>query len=446
MVAVMSINADSSNPPAKPRWLIFSHGFNMDGRAASQTITDKIPHLAESVCPVVVSAHTGRKDRLVEHHQVHGWAPSALKFDIRHSLKHRFKNRWIYSIAKGVLTSLLAPFYGLEKLFIRLESQWSWFLPAYLTSLWLTRRHAFSAIYSTGGANSAHLAGYLLWKTTGLPWIAEIHDPMVHRAWGGSRQSLRWSAWVEGLICRHATAAFWFTDAALERARSRHPGLALRGKVIVPGAACPDFTGIEYRKSEQMRIGHFGSLNASRNLSVFLEGLSIVFRAHPEIAAQIKVDIYGTKMDSVSKKAMEQFALGGVVCVHGRLEWDEKSQKTGRQRVLEAMRTADVLLLLHGTDAFCEEYIPSKLYEYLWTQRPVLGLTWQNPMLDRILTEHGHTAAVADSAGTVADAILNLWRKWRNAGLPDTPVANRYTTEEAVRQILELVPATGNRH
>jgi hypothetical protein len=67
-------------------------------------------------------------------------------------------------------------------------------------------------------------------------------------------------------------------------------------------------------------------------------------------------------------------------------------------------------------------------------------------MLDRILTEHGHTAAVADSAGTVADAILNLWRKWRNAGLPDTPVANRYTTEEAVRQILELVPATGNRH
>ena len=27
------------------RWLILSHGFNMDGRAASQTITDKIPHL-----------------------------------------------------------------------------------------------------------------------------------------------------------------------------------------------------------------------------------------------------------------------------------------------------------------------------------------------------------------------------------------------------------------
>lgn len=441
----MSTNADSSNRPAKPRWLIFSHGFNMDGRAASQTITDKIPHLYESVFPVVVSAHTGQKDRLIEHHQVHGWAPSALKFDIRHSLKHRFKTRWVYSFVKGFLTLLLAPLYGIEKIFIRLESQWSWFLPAYLTGLWLNGRHALSAIYSTGGANSAHLAGYLLWRTTGIPWIAEIHDPMVHDAWGGSKQSLRWSAWLEGLICQHATAAFWFTDTALERARSRHPSLGQRGKVIAPGAACPDFSGIEYRRSEQLRIGHFGSLNATRNLSVFLEGLSVLFRARPEIAADIKVDVYGTKVDSVSKKAIEQFALSEVVCVHGRLEWDETSQKTGRQRVLEAMRTADVLLLLHGTDAFCEEYIPSKLYEYLWTSRPVLGLTWNNPMLNRILTEHGHTAALADSPQAVADAILNLWQKWRNAGLPDNPVASRYTTAGAVRQILELVPATDTR-
>ena len=27
------------------RWLILAHGFNMDGRAASQTITDKVPYL-----------------------------------------------------------------------------------------------------------------------------------------------------------------------------------------------------------------------------------------------------------------------------------------------------------------------------------------------------------------------------------------------------------------
>ena len=28
----------------KTRWLILSHGFNMDGRAASQIVTDKMPY------------------------------------------------------------------------------------------------------------------------------------------------------------------------------------------------------------------------------------------------------------------------------------------------------------------------------------------------------------------------------------------------------------------
>ena len=43
----------------KQDWLVLSHGFNMDGRAASQTITDKIPHLlARGIKPIVLSAVT----------------------------------------------------------------------------------------------------------------------------------------------------------------------------------------------------------------------------------------------------------------------------------------------------------------------------------------------------------------------------------------------------
>ena len=48
----------------KKRWLILTHAFNMDGRAASLTITDKIPYLLEAgVEPIVFSAITGIKDQ-----------------------------------------------------------------------------------------------------------------------------------------------------------------------------------------------------------------------------------------------------------------------------------------------------------------------------------------------------------------------------------------------
>ena len=44
-------------------WLILSHCFNMDGRAASQTITDKLPYFVESgINLYVLSAITGKKD------------------------------------------------------------------------------------------------------------------------------------------------------------------------------------------------------------------------------------------------------------------------------------------------------------------------------------------------------------------------------------------------
>ena len=52
----------------KQTWLIISNAFNRDGRADSQTITDKIPHLLKlGVEPVALSALTGKKDEKIKH-------------------------------------------------------------------------------------------------------------------------------------------------------------------------------------------------------------------------------------------------------------------------------------------------------------------------------------------------------------------------------------------
>ena len=67
------------------RWLILSHGFNMDGRASSLTVTDKIPYLLEEgIQPIVLSAVTGERDHRFPHYQLLPWGPAALRFDFRH--------------------------------------------------------------------------------------------------------------------------------------------------------------------------------------------------------------------------------------------------------------------------------------------------------------------------------------------------------------------------
>ena len=164
------------------RWLILAHGFNMDGRAASQTITDKVPYLlAAGLELTVFSAVTGSADQRFTHQQFFPWGPAGLRFDFRHWLAMRSGRGFIYKVLTVTLSVLLAPFIAIERLIAGYSSQWSWALPAAWHGIQLARAGKIDVVYSTGGAWSAHLAAKWIKRYAGknaqLKWLAEIHDP-----------------------------------------------------------------------------------------------------------------------------------------------------------------------------------------------------------------------------------------------------------------------------
>jgi len=423
--------------PHEEVWLVISHAFNMDGRAASQTITDKIPHLiAEGVEPIVLSAVTGRKDDAVDHRQLLPVSPAGFRFDIRYILRRRISSKRIYNLVLGLITLPLLPFYILEKLFIRLEPQWSWFIPAYFAGARIIRGRKPAVIYSTGGANSAHLAGYLLARKFRLPWIAEVHDPMIFGSYERSRMAYRFAAWLEGKICRYADVPFWFVETARDRAKERHPEMGDRGRVLIPGADRPAFGKVPYQRGSEMVVGHFGSLSVTRNLEYFLQAVAQLIERRPEVRKLLRLEIYGSAPDAVSAKAIDAFPAPEMIRQLGRLENDPVTGESGRDRVLKRMNTVGCLLLLHGTEVFCEEYIPSKFYEYLWTERPILGLVWRNSHLERLLRENGHRAISADDVGGIRDALVELIDEWEGNGLPDSGRESAYTAKAATQKLV----------
>ena len=124
----------------------------------------------------------------------------------------------------------------------------------------------------------------------------------------------------------------------------------------------------------------------------------------------------------------------------------QSASKSGRDRVLRNMRASGCLLLLHGKEPFCEEYIPSKLYEYAWARRPILALTWKNPQLDGLLVKAGHDVVNAPDAEGVARCLETLYKRWANDELVDTMEAFQFPVGTAVNDILSLVGALdGNR-
>jgi hypothetical protein len=402
------------------RWLILSYFSAIDGMACAQHIDDRLPYLAKrGVIPVMLTGICGGRCPERINVRVPSVAPSGLRFELRH-LKR--KNRYMKLLAP-LLTLILLPCYLLEKLLIDLDSQWSWFPLAIFRGFFLCGEYRPELIYSTGGPASAHVAAAIISSWRDIPWIAEFQDPLVCDDWLRSGRALKVFTWLERFVCTRAKVVIFLTQGAKERADIR-TGLGVRGKVIYPGAEPVGKSTQHYSRGEYCRFAHFGSLGGSRNLKVFLEGLSLLLEERPELADLIRMDIFGT-CDQLSHRLMKRFSHPQIITDFGRVP---------RKESIAAMERSDILLLIQNTEEFSTETIPSKVYEYLHTGRPILGLVYRNAELTELLIGLGHLAVDAASALEVKNGIARMVEQWRSGGYVPRP--SPYTVEAAVDSLI----------
>lgn len=447
----------------------------MDGRAASQTITDKVPYFLEAGVELTVfSSITGIKDTRFVHRQFLAWGPAAFRFDFRHWFANQYGRGLPYKVVTTAVSILLAPFIALEKMLLGFSSQWSWAMPAYLHGKKLIQNRQVDVVYSTAGAWSAQLAALWLKKSTGVFWMAEIHDPLVIRSSAEdlgfanpSNRDARFRKWLEAQICKHADVAWWFTDGAVHYAKLRNPNLNepgnAKGVMVIPGAEPPGAAGevsnvtvpaapawqVVHKPKEEhphrygthLVISHFGSLAKNRSISTILHRLPNLFQKHPEARSVIQVHVYGAKVDSFTAEAIDQHGFADLVIEHGRIEKDPVTSKSGRERIAERMQAADVLLLLHGDDAWCAEYIPSKMYEYFWMGRPIWAITHLNPQMNALLAERNAYISTADDAASIDQTLERIWLDWQQKNL--MPLAFKpIGVGQAAQRILQFVECT----
>ena len=421
------------------RWLLLSHAFNMDG----------------GIKPIVFSAITGLKDHRFPHKQFLAWGPAAFRFDFRHWIANQYGRGFIYKLLTRTVSIILAPLIGLEKFFLGYSSQWSWAIPAFVRGYFLIRAGKVDVIYSIGSAWSAHLAGVWLKKATGLPLISEVHDPLVIRQNPNDQgfqkpknRDARFRHYLEAQLCKYSDYVWWFTDGALHYAKVRSPNLNTpgnaRGFVVMPGANPPGELTLrgEHQYGQYLNLCHFGSLANDRSLSTVLKAANTLFQKYPEARNHLRIHEYGAALDSLTIDAMKNYDYADVLLAHGRLERDIATGKSGRERVAEKMQAADVLILLHGDDEWCAEYIPSKFYDYLWAGRPIWGITHRNPQLDQMLLDRKSYVSAAGGEGDIAMALERIWLDWQKKQLIE-PLWNPVGVDQAVATILSHVQSEG---
>ena len=411
------------------RWLILSYRSNLDASACSQHIDDRLPVFQErGITPILLSGTIGKRVDRWPHFRSLSLAPSGVRFELRHFLRKRLHKRWQFKTVETILLLPVFPFYLLEKILINLESEWSWFFGASVRGYFLCRKFKPEVIYSTGGTASAHIAAGIISRLTGLPWLAETQDPLVHDyGWRRGRRVKAVYEWLEKFICRNADAFLFLARSARENmaARAGMPGC---GKVIYPGANPTMFQGGLYEKGEYFRFAHFGTLNGTRNLIVFLKALRLLIDDGKIDKEIIKVDVYGS-LDGGSKKAAKELGLDDVLTHHGVVP---------RKEALIIMQKTDCLLLIQNTIFFSSETIPSKVYEYMLTGRPILGFVHHNEELNSMLQKSGNFPVPADQVEKAAEAVERIITLFKDSSLSKWKPCSDRTVSQAVDQLIQL--------
>lgn len=415
--------------PGEKYWLILSYRANIPNNACSQHLDDRLFHLKQKgITPILLTSTLGKKKLDAYHFRTFSIAPSGIRFEIRHFLRKRLQKRWQFKVVETLLLIPVYPFYLIEKILINLESEWSWFVMASIRGIWLRWRFKPEVMYSTGGSASAHVAALIIQYFLPVTWIAETQDPLVHdQEWQRNWLVYRLYQQLEKIICHRSNAFIFLTQRALQNATQR-VGKPFRGYVIYPGSPLEQLPNKEYQKGAKCRFAHFGSLAGTRNLVVFLEALELTLKQRPEYRKLISIDLFGS-LDGASEKKILQLGYEDLVVYHGLVD---------RKVALEAMQTADCLLLIQNTTFFSSETIPSKVYEYLICSRPILGLTYNNEELSRMLQANNHFVAAADNVNQVRQQLEEILQAYTQTSFTWTKDPYVYTVDKAVEQLVDI--------
>ncbi len=266
----------------------------------------------------------------------------------------------------------------------------------------LLRTGRFDALLTTSPPHSVTVAGGILAKRSGLPWVADWRDPwLANPDVSRDRRAVRAKLAASGRLARLAAprmaGAACVNEAIADEVRTLAPGVPV--EVIPNGAEVEEIAALGRHADPRLTFLFTGYFFGDRGPGVFLAALAAALRERPALRDRVRARFIGSFPDA-ERDRLARIGLAGVVEV-------EPTRPHGV--VLQAQRDADVLLLFMQDRAGAEAVVPAKTWEYLAADRPILGLVPPHGAAAREIAAAGAGTVVApDDAEGVRRAILDL--------------------------------------
>lgn len=371
-------------------------------RGVARLVVARVLMVAFHFPPQSGSSGLQRTLKFVHYLPRHGWQPLVLSAHPR-AYDSRSDDQ-LSQIAPGTVVRRAFAFNSARHLAWRgrylgalaLPDRWISWLPGAVLAGWrLLRRERAHVIWSTYPIATAHLIGLALHRLSGLPWVADMRDPMHDESYPPPGPMRRAHQWVEALTVRHASRVVCTTPGAVALYRQRFPAIdPARFVLIENGYDEEAFAAAEALArplapvaGRALRLLHSGVVYPSeRDPGALFAALAQLRAAGTISAASVQLVLRAPGHEATLAALIAQHGVGELVTLAPPLPY---------RAALAEMLEADGLLVLQAAN--CNAQIPAKLYEYLRARRPLLGLT----------DAHGDTAGALRAAGVERIAPLD---------------------------------------
>jgi len=193
-----------------------------------------------------------------------------------------------------------------------------------------------------------------------------------------------------------------------------------------------DFQGLEPHNFEEFTITHLGSLYGRRQPIEFLKGLRLFLQRHPEAKQRLGVLFVGNIEEKILER-MREFDLSEVV---------ECRPHQPRRQALSLALSSHLLLLILGHDPKAAGIIPAKLFEYLFTGKPILALVSEGETAEVIRSHNAGRVITSPDAEKIALSIQHYFddylrgnqiqRRVKSAGI------GKYNRQQLTSELAEI--------